>query len=102
MEAIIHNSQLPFNKKDISLITFERAKLRSEILKDILLSNNELKKNFIYFNPYLKLCELECKKIAINNIFLMNDNIHFSSRGIEFILELNNYSLKKLIIDLQN
>ncbi len=102
MKSIIHNSQLPFNKKDISLITFERAKLRSEILKDILLSNNELKKNFIYFNPYLKLCELECKKIAINNIFLMNDNIHFSSRGIEFILELNNYSLKKLIIDLQN
>ena len=32
----------------------------------------------------------------------MNDNIHFSLRGIEFILELNNYSLKKLIIDLQN
>ena len=102
METIIHNSQLPFNREDISSITFEKAKLKSRILRDIFLSNDELKKNFTYYNPYLKLCELECKKISVNNIFLMNDNIHFSPSGIDFVLELNNHSLKNLIIDLQN
>jgi peptidoglycan/LPS O-acetylase OafA/YrhL len=99
---IIHKSQLPFKKKDVSLISFEKAKLKSKILKDIFSSNFELKKDFIYFNPYLRLCELECKKIVANNIFLMKDRIHFTPLGIDYINELNDHFLKKLISDLQS
>ena len=93
METIIHNSQLPFNREDISSITF-RAKLKSRILRDIFLSNDELKKKKILLQPLFKVCELECKKISVNNIFLMNDNIHFSPSELILILELNNHSLK--------
>ena len=95
-------SVLPFKKNDLSLISFEKAKLKSKILQDIFSSNFELKKDFIYFNPYLRLCELECKKIVANNIFLMKDRIHFTPFGIDYINELNNHFLKKLISDLQS
>ena len=51
METIIHNSQLPFNREDISSITFEKAKLKSRILRDIFLSNDELKKILLITTP---------------------------------------------------
>lgn len=99
---IIHKSRLPFKNQDVSLITFEKAKLKSEILNDIFSSNFELKKDFIYFNPYLKLCEFECKKIVVNNIFLMKDKIHFTPFGIDYINELDDHFLRKLISDLKS
>ncbi len=99
---IIHKSQLPFKNQDVSLITFEKAKLKSKILNDIFSSNFELKEDFIYFNPYLKLCEFECKKIIVNNIYLMRDAIHFTPFGIDYINELNDNFLRKLISDLQS
>ena len=54
METIIHNSQLPFNREDISTDNLEKAKLKSRILRDIFLSNDELKK-FYLLQPLFKV-----------------------------------------------